>query len=223
MLGNHDLHLLATVAGRRELSPADTFHDVLEAPDWARSSTGCAAGRCCTTTRAPPRARARRDSAVWTVAQARARRVKSNRCADENGATRCARCTAASPRRGAASWRRRPAPLHDQRADAHALLRSARPHRLSYSGAPGTQPKGLIPWFDVPQRRATARTSSSGTGQPRAAAPQRRDGARHGLRLGQSSNGRTPRPAGEAVQVRAAAAKGRAANGGDSARGRKGG
>ena len=33
VLGNHDLHLLATVAGRRELSPADTFHDVLEAPD----------------------------------------------------------------------------------------------------------------------------------------------------------------------------------------------
>ena len=25
---------------------------------------------------------------------------------------------------------------------------------LSYSGAPGTQPKGLIPWFDVPDRRA---------------------------------------------------------------------
>ncbi len=25
---------------------------------------------------------------------------------------------------------------------------------LSYSGAPGTQPKGLIPWFDVPERRA---------------------------------------------------------------------
>jgi bis(5'-nucleosyl)-tetraphosphatase (symmetrical) len=33
VLGNHDLHLLATVAGRRELSPADTFQDVLEAPD----------------------------------------------------------------------------------------------------------------------------------------------------------------------------------------------
>jgi bis(5'-nucleosyl)-tetraphosphatase (symmetrical) len=25
---------------------------------------------------------------------------------------------------------------------------------LSYSGAPGTQPKGLVPWFDVPERRA---------------------------------------------------------------------
>jgi bis(5'-nucleosyl)-tetraphosphatase (symmetrical) len=28
---------------------------------------------------------------------------------------------------------------------------------LSYSGAPGTQPKGLVPWFDVRDRRA-ART-----------------------------------------------------------------
>jgi bis(5'-nucleosyl)-tetraphosphatase (symmetrical) len=26
---------------------------------------------------------------------------------------------------------------------------------LSYSGAPGTQPKGLVPWFDVPERRAS--------------------------------------------------------------------
>jgi bis(5'-nucleosyl)-tetraphosphatase (symmetrical) len=25
---------------------------------------------------------------------------------------------------------------------------------LTYSGAPGTQPKGLVPWFDVPKRRA---------------------------------------------------------------------
>ena len=25
---------------------------------------------------------------------------------------------------------------------------------LSYSGAPGTQPKGLVPWFDVADRRA---------------------------------------------------------------------
>src|SRR6516164_938434 len=33
VLGNHDLHLLATVAGRRELSPADTFAHVLSAPD----------------------------------------------------------------------------------------------------------------------------------------------------------------------------------------------
>src|SRR5688500_4081650 len=33
VLGNHDLHLLATVAGRRELSPGDTFQDVLAAPD----------------------------------------------------------------------------------------------------------------------------------------------------------------------------------------------
>ncbi len=33
MLGNHDLHLLRVAAGSRELSPTDTFQDVLEAPD----------------------------------------------------------------------------------------------------------------------------------------------------------------------------------------------
>src|SRR6516165_9078257 len=33
VLGNHDLHLLATVAGRRELSPADTFAHVLSSRD----------------------------------------------------------------------------------------------------------------------------------------------------------------------------------------------
>jgi bis(5'-nucleosyl)-tetraphosphatase (symmetrical) len=26
---------------------------------------------------------------------------------------------------------------------------------LSYSGPPGTQPRGLVPWFDFPERRAT--------------------------------------------------------------------
>ena len=69
---------------------------------------------------------------------------------------------------------------------------------LSYSGAPGTQPKGLVPWFDVRDRRA-ARTHIvfghwAALGLLRRA---RRHGARHGLRLGQSSDGRTRRPAGE--------------------------
>jgi bis(5'-nucleosyl)-tetraphosphatase (symmetrical) len=33
VLGNHDLHLLAVAAGARPLTTADTFQDVLEAPD----------------------------------------------------------------------------------------------------------------------------------------------------------------------------------------------
>jgi len=33
VLGNHDLHLLRVAAGRRDLSPRDTFGDVLAAPD----------------------------------------------------------------------------------------------------------------------------------------------------------------------------------------------
>jgi bis(5'-nucleosyl)-tetraphosphatase (symmetrical) len=50
---------------------------------------------------------------------------------------------------------------------------------LSYSGEPGTQPKGLIPWFDVPGRRA-ARAHIA-----RPVSPRGRHRARHGLRLGQ--------------------------------------
>ena len=33
VLGNHDLHLLRTVAGQRTMSPPDTFQDVLAAPE----------------------------------------------------------------------------------------------------------------------------------------------------------------------------------------------
>ena len=73
VLGNHDLHLLATVAGRREMSPADTFHDVLEAHDaedlidWMRHRPllhhDAAARRVLVHAGIPP---------AWTVPQARA-------------------------------------------------------------------------------------------------------------------------------------------------------
>lgn len=33
VLGNHDLHLLATVFASRKLKPHDTFHDIINAPD----------------------------------------------------------------------------------------------------------------------------------------------------------------------------------------------
>ena len=36
VLGNHDLHLLATVAGGRAMSATDTFADVLGAPELGR-------------------------------------------------------------------------------------------------------------------------------------------------------------------------------------------
>ena len=190
VLGNHDLHLLATVAGRRELSPADTFRDVLEAPDLGDDRRLAAASAA-----AAPRPRARSACSCTPAfrlpgacARRAPRRAKSRRsCAGGNGATRCGTCTAASRRPGAAKLRG----ADRRRYTINALTRMRYCDRrgrldLSYSGAPGTQPKGLIPWFDVPDRRGCQRAHIvfghwAALGLLRRA---RRDRARHGLRVG---------------------------------------
>jgi bis(5'-nucleosyl)-tetraphosphatase (symmetrical) len=160
VLGNHDLHLLATVAGRREMSPADTFHDILEAPDaaeiidWVRHRPllhhDAAARRVLVHAGIPP---------VWNVQQARAaaREVETLlRGRQWRYALRSMygnKPTAWSPKLDSAERRR---------YTINALTRMRYCDRrgrldLSYSGPPGTQPKGLMPWFEVPNRR-TANT-----------------------------------------------------------------
>ena len=157
VLGNHDLHLLATVAGRRELSPADTFHDVLEAPDlssiidWLRHRPllhhDRSAGRLLVHAGLPP---------PWTVAEARteARHVEALlRGRQWRYALRDMYGSEPS------AWSRKLRGVDRRRYTINALTRMRYCDRrgridLSYSGAPGTQPKGLIPWFDVPERRA---------------------------------------------------------------------
>ena len=157
VLGNHDLHLLATVAGRRELSPADTFRDVLEAPDlgaivdWLRHRPlvhhDRSAKRLLVHAGVPP---------AWSAGQARAEArdvetlLRGRKWRYALRAMYGGEPSAWSPKlRGA-----------DRRRFAiNALTRMRYCDRrgrldLSYSGAPGTQPKGLIPWFDVPDRRA---------------------------------------------------------------------
>ena len=173
VLGNHDLHLLATVAGRRELSPADTFRDVLEAPDlgaivdWLRHRPllhhDRSARRVLVHAGIPP---------AWTVA-AGARRGARRRGAAARAAM--APCVEATMYGGEPSaWSPKLRGADRRRYTINALTRMRYCDRrgridLSYSGAPGTQPKGLIPWFDVPgPPRRAARISSSAIG-PRSA------------------------------------------------------
>ncbi len=157
VLGNHDLHLLATVAGRRELSPADTFHDVLEAPDaadlidWLRRRPllhyDARARRVLVHAGIPP---------VWTVPEARAQ-------AREIEALLRGRRWRAALRamygNEPSAWSSKLDREERRRYTINALTRMRYCDRrgrldLSHSGPPGTQPKGLLPWFDVPKRRS---------------------------------------------------------------------
>ena len=157
VLGNHDLHLLATVAGRRELSPADTFHDVLEAPDlnsiveWLRRRPllhyDAHARRVLVHAGIPP---------AWTVgvARAEARAVEA-----QLRGRQWRRALKEMYGDGPSAWSPKLRGVDRRRYTINALTRMRYCDRraridLSYSGAPGTQPKGLVPWFDVPERRA---------------------------------------------------------------------
>lgn len=157
VLGNHDLHLLATVAGRRELSPADTFQDVLEAPDahelidWLRYRPllhhDAGARRVLVHAGIPP---------AWTVREARAH------AREVEALLRGRRWRAAL--RGMygnepTEWSTGLDRDDRRRFTINALTRMRYCDRrgrldLRYSGPPGTQPKELAPWFDAPDRRA---------------------------------------------------------------------
>jgi bis(5'-nucleosyl)-tetraphosphatase (symmetrical) len=155
VLGNHDLHLLATVAGRRDLSPADTFGDVLTAPDskkivdWLRRRPllhyDAKTKHVLVHAGVPP---------TWTVAQARAqaRDVETQlRGRDWRAALRTMYGNEPS------AWSRKLDPEEQRRYTINALTRMRYCDRrgrleLKESGPPGSQPKSLIPWFDVPDR-----------------------------------------------------------------------
>jgi len=157
VLGNHDLHLLATVAGRRELSPADTFHEVLEAPDaadiidWVRHRPllhhDAAARRVLVHAGIPP---------VWNVQQARAAAREVEALLRGRQWRYALRSMYGNK---PAAWSKKLDGEERRRFTINALTRMRYCDRrgrldLTYSGPPGTQPKGLTPWFDVPNRRA---------------------------------------------------------------------
>src|SRR5688572_19065769 len=143
VLGNHDLHLLATVAGRRELSPADTFRDVLEAPDadriidWLRRRPlfhyDSSARRVLVHAGIPPR---------WTVAQTRsAAREVEVLLRGRQWRYALREMYGGEP----SSWSRKLGAADRRRYTINALTRMRYCDRhgridLSYSGEPGTQP-----------------------------------------------------------------------------------
>jgi bis(5'-nucleosyl)-tetraphosphatase (symmetrical) len=157
VLGNHDLHLLATVAGRRELSPADTFGEVLEAPDlesivdWLRHRPllhhDRSAKRLLVHAGIPP---------PWTVGEARAEaRDVETQLRGRKWRYALREMYGGQP----SAWSPKLRGADRRRYTINALTRMRYCDRrgrldLSYSGPPGTQPKGSIPWFDVPERMA---------------------------------------------------------------------
>ena len=157
VLGNHDLHLLATAAGGRDLSPADTFGAVLAAPDskrlidWLRRRPllhyDPRARRVLVHAGIPP---------FWTLTQARqaARDVeRALRGPKWRFALRDMYGNQPS------KWRDDLDPTSKRRYTINALTRMRycdKHGRLDFSesGPPGSQRKGLTPWFEVPDRPA---------------------------------------------------------------------
>jgi bis(5'-nucleosyl)-tetraphosphatase (symmetrical) len=157
VLGNHDLHLLATAAGVRSPGAQDTFQDILAAPDretliaWLRQRPlihhDPSARRLLVHAGIPPH---------WSAEEA------------------CAQADAVSLALRAVDWQRALAQMYGSeprkwsdtlseqdrhRYTINALTRMRyceRDGRLDFSetGPPGSQPAHLVPWFDVPARRA---------------------------------------------------------------------
>jgi bis(5'-nucleosyl)-tetraphosphatase (symmetrical) len=157
VLGNHDLHLLAASAGIRDASSADSFGDVLAAPDadelieWLRARPlilrDKAAKRVLVHAGIPP---------VWKVRQAvqHASEVEALLRGPDWG----------KALRGMygdvpAEWTPDLSPGDRRRFTINALTRirfcdKAGRLDLSCSGPPGSQPAHLRPWFDFPKRRS---------------------------------------------------------------------
>jgi bis(5'-nucleosyl)-tetraphosphatase (symmetrical) len=157
VLGNHDLHLLATAAGVRRPAGADTFDDVLGASDadelihWLCQQPlivrDKAARRVLVHAGIPP---------VWKVRQAVAHAAEIEALLRSRHWVKALRgMYGQTP----VNWDPELNPTERRRFTLNALTRlrfCTRAGRLdlSCSGPPGSQPAKLMPWFDVPGRRS---------------------------------------------------------------------
>ncbi len=161
VLGNHDLHLLACVFGKRRPHRKDTFDDVLRAPDrdelldWLRRrplvhrdpALGCTlihAGL-------PPQ---------WDIAQAQllAREVESML-----QSSKIAKFMEEMYGNEPAQWSEGLRGWERLRFITNCLTRMRYCDKngrldLSEKSAPGRQKKGLLPWFTLPGRRSAEET-----------------------------------------------------------------
>lgn len=160
VLGNHDLHLIAVAHGGRG-KPRDTLGDILGAPDrdellaWLQAQPlawGDAEGRVLLVhAGVPPQ---------WTRAQALACSAEVSRVlAGDGGAALLDQMYGDEPAR----WRDSLEGFDRLRFIINCLtrLRYCRTDGridLKFKGPPGTQPRGLLPWFEAPGRRSAGDT-----------------------------------------------------------------
>jgi bis(5'-nucleosyl)-tetraphosphatase (symmetrical) len=157
VLGNHDLHLLAVVAGARAPNPNDTFHAVLRAPDaadlvdWLRRRPLLhhdeRARRVLVHAGIPPH---------WDVDVARgaAQEVEAL-LRGERWQAMLHTMYGNEP----AAWRADLVREDRCRYTINALTRMRYVDQrgeldMAFSGPPGSQPPGLLPWFEAPDRAA---------------------------------------------------------------------
>lgn len=156
VLGNHDLHLLASAAGIRAPSAQDTFGDVLSARDrdtlidWLRHRPllhhDPAAARVLVHAGVPP---------SWTIPEAivAAQEVETL-LRNPDWQRSLAHMYGNAPTR----WRANLARQDRQRFTINALTRMrycGKKGGLDFdnTGPPGSQPRELVPWFDHPLRQ----------------------------------------------------------------------
>ena len=157
VLGNHDLHLLATAAGVRTASRADTFDDVLQARDaddllnWLRTRPlivrDQAVKRVLVHAGIPP---------AWKVREAIDHASEIEQMLAGPNWLKVLRGMYGD---GPVQWKPDLGGGDRRRFTINALTRirfcdKAGRLDLSCSGPPGSQPRHLVPWFDFPKRRA---------------------------------------------------------------------
>jgi bis(5'-nucleosyl)-tetraphosphatase (symmetrical) len=157
VLGNHDLHLLAVVAGARGIGPNDTFQSVLRATgadelvDWLRQRPllhhDALARRALVHAGIPPH---------WSVPEAQRHAHEVEELLRGNGWRAMLRTMYGNE---PATWSSDLGQEERCRYTINALTRMRFVDRrgrldLTYSGPPGSQPPDLMPWFDIPDRAA---------------------------------------------------------------------